>query len=155
MCGCCGDCDACTVVCVACVFAARLLVCEGDGSAGVGFGGGVFAVSAYMGGTRGSGVLVSAGDVLEISVVRGVGAEWVTGLGLGITNSGGTWVKWDMCLGFGCGGVGGIGREWMGGLGQGLGGWCGVMSVYCARRILAHLRAPSLQSCCTLSISDS
>ena len=37
-CGYCGDCDACTVVCVACVFAARLLVCEGDGSAGVGFG---------------------------------------------------------------------------------------------------------------------
>ena len=30
------------------------------------------AVSAYMGGTRGSGVLASAGDVLEISVVRGV-----------------------------------------------------------------------------------
>ena len=31
-------------------------MCEGDGSAGVGFGGGVVAVSAYMGGTRGSGV---------------------------------------------------------------------------------------------------
>ena len=31
------------------------------------------AVSAYMGGTRGSGVLSSAGDVLEMSVVRGVG----------------------------------------------------------------------------------
>ena len=30
-------------------------------------------VSAYMGGTRGSGVLASAGDVLEMSVVRGVG----------------------------------------------------------------------------------
>ena len=30
------------------------------------------AVSAYMGGTRGSGVLASACDVLEISVVRGV-----------------------------------------------------------------------------------
>ena len=35
--------------------------------------GGVVAVSAYMGGTRGSGVLSSAGDVLEMSVVRGVG----------------------------------------------------------------------------------
>ena len=42
-CGCCGDCDACIVVFVACVYAARL----------------------YMGGTRGSGVLSGAGDVLE------------------------------------------------------------------------------------------
>ena len=55
------------------VFAARLLECEGDGNAGVGSGGGVVAVSAYMGGTRGSGVLASAGEVLEICVVRGVG----------------------------------------------------------------------------------
>ena len=31
------------------------------------------AVSAYMGGTRGLGVLSSACDVLEMSVVRGVG----------------------------------------------------------------------------------
>ena len=30
--------------------------CEGDGNSGVGSGGGVVAVSAYMGGTRGSGV---------------------------------------------------------------------------------------------------
>ena len=41
--------------------------CEGDGTAGVGSGGGVVAVSACMSGTRGSG------DVLEMSVVRGVG----------------------------------------------------------------------------------
>ena len=56
----------------------------------------------------------------------------------------------------------------MGGLGQGLGEWGGVMSVcvvsldslcrwqvqvsvYCARRI----GAPSVQSCCTISISAS
>ena len=39
----------------------------------VGSGAGVGAVSAYMGGTRGSGVLTSAGDVQEMSVVRGVG----------------------------------------------------------------------------------
>ena len=96
----------------------------------MGLRGCVVAVSAYMGGTRGSGVLASAGDVLEISVVRGVGGvydmcmclargrvggvwgEWVTGLGLGLTN-GGTWGKWDMCI----------------------------------------LGAPSVQSCCTLSIS--
>ena len=80
-----------------------MLGCEGDGNAGV------VAVSAYMCGTRGSCVLCSAGDVLEMSVVRGVGGvcdmcmylargrvvdvggEWVTGLGLGFTNSGGTW----------------------------------------------------------------
>ena len=35
--------------------------------------GAVVAVTAYMGGTRGSGVLASAGDVLEMSVMRGVG----------------------------------------------------------------------------------
>ena len=58
------------------MIAARLLGCEGDGSAGVGFGGGVVAVSAYMGGTRGSGVLASAGDVLEISMVRSVGGVY-------------------------------------------------------------------------------
>ena len=71
-------------------------------------------MSAYMGGTRGSGVLASAGDVLEMSVVRvvggvceicmsltrggvgGVGGEWVTRLGLGFTSSGGTWGKWEV-----------------------------------------------------------
>ena len=43
-----------------------MLGCEGDGNAGV------VAASAYMGGTRSSGVLSSPDDVLEISVVRGV-----------------------------------------------------------------------------------
>ena len=78
-----------------------MLGCEGDGNAGV------VAVSAYMGITRGSGVLSSANDVLEMSVVRdvggvcdmcmflsrggvgGVGGDLVRGLGLGFTNSGG------------------------------------------------------------------
>ena len=55
------------------MFAARLSGCEGDGKAGVGFGGGVVAVSVYMGDTRGSCVFASACDVLEMSVVRGVG----------------------------------------------------------------------------------
>ena len=50
-----------------------MLGCEGDSNAGVGFGEGVVAVSAYMGDTRGSGVLSRAGDILEMSVVRGVG----------------------------------------------------------------------------------
>ena len=35
--------------------------------------GGVVAVSACMCGIRGSGALFSTGDVLEMSVVRGVG----------------------------------------------------------------------------------
>ena len=55
------------------MFSARLIGCEGDGNAGVGSEGGVVAVSAYMGGTRGSGVLASAGDMLDMNVVRGVG----------------------------------------------------------------------------------
>ena len=74
------------------------------------------AVSAYMGDTRGSGVLSSAGDVFEMNVVRGVGGvcdmcmclarggvggEWVRGLSLGFTNPGGTRGKWDMRLCFG------------------------------------------------------
>ena len=67
----------------------------------------------YIAGTCGSGSFASACDVLEMGVVRGVGGvcdlclargrvggEWMTGLGLGITNSGGTWGKWDMCLMF-------------------------------------------------------
>ena len=43
-----------------------------DGDAGVGSWGGVVVVSAYMDGTCGSFFLSSAGDLLEMSVVRGV-----------------------------------------------------------------------------------
>ena len=53
------------------------------------------AVSAYMGGTRGSGVLSSACDVLEMSVVRGGGGVC------------------DMCMCLARGGVGGVGGEWV------------------------------------------
>ena len=88
--------------------------CEGDGNAGVGSGGVVVAMSGYMGGTRGLGVLSSAGDVVEMSVVRGVGGVCnmcmclalggVGGVGgelvrgLGFTNPVGTEGKWDMCV---------------------------------------------------------
>ena len=68
-----------------------------------------------MSGTRGSGVLSSTGDVLEMSVGRGVGGEggeWMRELGLGFTNLVGTGGVLDMCLSFGCGGVGGVGGEW-------------------------------------------
>ena len=66
------------------------------------------AVSAYMGGTAGSCVLSSAGDVREMSVVcdicmclawggvGSVGGEWMRGLGLGFANPEGSWGKWDM-----------------------------------------------------------
>ena len=55
--------------------------CEGDGNAGVGDGGGVVVVSAwYVGRTRRSGMVSSAGDVLEMGLVcgmRGVGGVCV------------------------------------------------------------------------------
>ena len=100
------------------------------------------AVSECMSGTRGSGILSSTGDVLEMSVVRGVGGvcdmcmylargggewcEWMRELGLGSTNPVGTGGVLAVCLCFGCGGVGG---EWVGGLDQGRERWSGVMSV--------------------------
>ena len=73
------------------MFSSRLLGCEGNGNAGVGSGRGVVALSAYMGGIRVSGVLASAGGVLEMSVVRGVGRVC------------------DMCMCFSRGGVGSVG----------------------------------------------
>ena len=57
----------------------------------MGSGGGVVAVSACMSVTRGSGGLSSTGDVLEMSVVRGVGGVC------------------DMCMCLARGGVGGEG----------------------------------------------
>ena len=73
--------------------------------------GGVVAVSACMSGTRGSGVLSSTGDVLEMSVVRGVGGvsdgvggeggEWMRELGLAFTNPRGTGGMLDVGLCFG------------------------------------------------------
>ena len=107
-------------------------MCVGDGNAGVRSGRDVVMVSACMSGTRGSGVLSSTGDVLEISVVRGVGGmcemcmclargcvsgewvEWMRELGLGFTNPVGIGGVLDMCLCFGCGGAGAVGGEWVG-----------------------------------------
>ena len=65
---------------------------ESDDNAGVGSGGGVVAVSACMGGTRCSGVLPSTGDVLEMSVVRGVWHVYVFGSG-GVGGEGGEWMR--------------------------------------------------------------
>ena len=94
--------------------------------------------AGHVGGTRGSGIVSSAADVLWMSVVRGmrgvggvcemcmclarggVGGErgeWMRGLGLGFTNPVGTGGVLDVCLCFGCGGV-----VWcMWGVGRGLG----------------------------------
>ena len=106
-------------------------------------------VSACMSGTRGSGVMSNTGDVLEMSVVRGVGGvcdmcmclarggvggeggEWMRELGLGFTNPVGTGGVLDVCLCFGCGGVGGVGGEWVGGLDQGRERWGGVVCMRC------------------------
>ena len=69
------NCDACAVVSVCCEYTKRVRECEGYGNASVGNVGGVVSVSAgieYMGGTRGSGIVSSVDDVLEMSVVRGM-----------------------------------------------------------------------------------
>ena len=81
--------------------------------------------------------LSTTGDVLEMSVVRGVGGvcglcmclarggvggeggEWMREFGLGFTNPVGTGGVLGMCLG----------GEWEGGLDQGRERWGGVMSV--------------------------
>ena len=79
-----------------------------------------------MSGTRGSGIVSSAADVLWMNVVRvmrgvggvcemclarggvsGEGFEWMRGLGLGFTNPVGTEEVLNVCLCLGCGGVGG------------------------------------------------
>ena len=70
------NCDSCTVVCVVCV--CMLRECDGDSNDGVGDEGGVIVVSAwheYVCGIRGSGIVSSAADLLEMSMVcwmRGV-----------------------------------------------------------------------------------
>ena len=69
---------------------------EGYGNAGVGAGGGVVAVSEWcecMGGTRVSGAVSSADDLIEISVVRGM--RDVCGV-------------CEMCMRLAWGGVGGV-----------------------------------------------
>ena len=83
------------------------------------------AVIAYMGGTCGSGVLASAGDVLEMSVVRGVCGVCDMCMCLDRGRGGTCWGRVGDRIGFGlyqfwrnmrkvgyvfgCGGVGGVG----------------------------------------------
>ena len=62
----------------------------------MGSGVGVAAVSACMSATRGSGVLTSTGDVLEMSVVRGVGGVCDMCMCLARSGVGGEWVSgWE------------------------------------------------------------
>ena len=91
--------------------------------------------AGHVGNTRGSGIVLSAADVLWMSVVRGMcgvggvcemcmclarggvggeGGAWMRGLGLGFTNPVGTGGVLDVCLCFGYGGMGGVGGEWVG-----------------------------------------
>ena len=104
-------------------------------------------MSACISCTRGSGVLSSTGDVLEMSVVGGVdgvcdicmclarggmggeGGEWMRELGFGFTNHEREGGVLDMCLCFCCGGMGSVCVEWVGGLDQGRERWGGVMYV--------------------------
>ena len=98
----------------------------------------VVVSAGHVGGTRGSGIVSSAADMLWMSVVHGMtgvggvcemcmarggvgvgGGEWMRGLGF--TNHVGTGGVLDVCLC--CGGVGG---EWVWGLDQNLVGWCYV-----------------------------
>ena len=67
---------------------------RGDDNDGVGSGGDVFAVSAYMDDTRGSCVLSSACDVLEMSVVGGVGGVCDMYICLARGGVGGVWGEW-------------------------------------------------------------
>ena len=110
-----------------------------------------------MSGTRGSGIVSSAADVLWMNVVRGMwgvcemcmylawgglGGEWMRGLGLGVTNRVRTGGVLDVCLCFSCGGVGGEGGKWVGGLNQGL------RCTQCS--ILLHLMDICFQTCICL-----
>ena len=55
------------------MYSERVWGCEGDGNAGVGMDEVSVMVSAgHVGGTRGSGIVYSAAEVLWMSVVRGM-----------------------------------------------------------------------------------
>ena len=128
-------------------------------------GGSLDVVSVYMGGTHGSVVLSSACDVLEMSVVRGVGgvcdmymclalgrveSVGVRALGLGFTNPGGTGGKWDMCRCFDCSCVlwcGWCWMEWRLVPGSGRVLWCYVC-VCCESGLFVLMAGPGICILC-------
>ena len=74
-------------------------MCKGDANACVGSGGGVVKVNAFMGCARGACVLSSAGGVLEMSVMRGVGG--VCDMCMCLARAGGrSWVRVGDRIGF-------------------------------------------------------
>ena len=113
-------------------------------------------VSAYMGGTRGSGVLSSACDVLEMSVVRGVGGVCDMCMYLARVGCGG-----GERIGFGLyqswrnlGKVGYVvlvavvlGGQWVGGFLQGLEGW-GYVCVSCESGFFVLMAGPGICILC-------
>ena len=118
--------------------------CEVDGNAGVGEDGGcVVTMSAdreYVGSKRGSCIVSSAADILEMSVLRwmagvggvcemclGLGGGWIRGLDLGYitpVGTGGCSIV-SMCLGYR--GVGDVCLEWERGVGTGSGSGSGLV----------------------------
>ena len=100
-------------------------------SAGVGNRRGVVSVSVgheYMGGTHGSGIVFSADDVLEMSLVCGMTERnwWSVWNEFGL--------GWDERIGFGLYQTGG----YRGSVSLGLCLWPVQVSVYCARQIPVH-----------------
>ena len=101
--GLCGVCSHVVVLCLSVILGllfgldvSILKECEGAGNADVGDGGSVTAVRVgyeYMGGTRGSGIVSNATDVLGMGVVvcamckcLARDGEWIRGLGLVFIN---------------------------------------------------------------------
>ena len=60
----------CVLLCM--LYVCMLRECEGDGNAGMADGGVVVVITGHVGGTRGSGSVSSATDVLVMGVVRGM-----------------------------------------------------------------------------------
>ena len=83
------------------------------------------------------------------------------GMGLSFTNPVETWGVWDVCLCLGCGGMGGVGGKLVGAWvllgGVGVRSVCVVrLDYFCKMQVqVSVLGAPSVHSCCTLSISAS
>ena len=147
--GCCGTICCWCGICCDCDLCCMCVCCEGDGNAGVGSGVWLRWVRIWVVHVV-SGVLASAGDVLEMSVVRGVGE--VCDMCMCMARAGGEWFWRNMGkVGYVCVLVAVVwvvlGESGWGSLGQGLGWWGGVMSVY--------IVSLDSQSCCILSISAS
>ena len=168
--------------CVVCVVPCMVSASSGDGEACVVV---CVVYEYAMGCICGSGIMSSVYDVLEMSLVRGVrvvGRVCKICMCLGWVEMLGEWVRGLLFrLYQSCGNMGSVrcvslfglrwcGMYWGGGVCVWQGGlvlclfavrmdyacrWQVQISVYCDRRTLRILSAPSVQSCCTLSIHAS